>query len=702
MLVFGVEVESEFGEMFRKGRTSELIQKLGTSTNAAEEFLLGLSFVSLGRYSEAEAEFLKCETAFSVPVTIQRRLIAVLQHRGLDETIEILSRIGTQANLSSSVLGSLWHVRGLAEGKRRNIKESASALLESLAHYQKVEDHWGVAQVRDTLGTVEAARGHLESAVHCYSMALVDKCRFGDNLGMALTLGNLGRVHLRVGRFSDAISCFEMDRELCRENHDLRGTCRMHNDIGRAWMASGDWQRAEEELLQGISLSAANNFSDIEFYCHKDLALLRIEQREYAQAKQEIELARGCLRSDVAQYLRTILETTEGEFMVAMHDPQAMEVLQKSVTAFHQAMLPDWEIPARIALAKALIHAKQTLAAERCLLAGLRLARANGYARYFPFLNEAMTRLDVSASAEMEEGKGFLSIDKGAASPSHGEEGAIPVGAYIFREELGKGGFGSVYRAYDSQRGIEVALKVISIAKLYDSDLRTALLISSKSELEAASRIRHPGIVRVYAIGHDHAGDLYICQELIQGTSLRDEMNSAEVKTTRYVLDTMRAILFALDALHEAQVIHRDLKPQNILLRGPIEPVLIDFGISQLRPRGWFEAPDYSGTLEYMSPEQSYGKSLDARSDLYSIGVILYEWLAGRRPIRLSEPTWSARASAIQTQAPKPISIYRPDLPPKLCILIHQLLEKKARRRPNHARSVAEQLQGFSEQLENR
>ncbi len=702
MLVYGVEVDSNHGEMFCKGQTSDLIRKLASSSTLADVFLLGLSFSSLGRFSEAEQTFANCEAEFPIPVLIQKHLIAVLQHRGLDETISALGSLESQSNLSSSVLGALWHVRGLAEGKRRRTKESASALLESLRHYQTAEDYLGASHVRDTLGTVEAARGHLESAVHCYSMALAEKCRLGDRLGMALTLGNLGRVHFRIGRFADAIACFEMDQTLCRENHDLRGTCRMHNDLGRAWMANGDWQRAEEELLKGISLSVANKFSDIEFYCHKDLALLRIEQREYAAAKQEIELAKSCLGTDVAEYLRTVLETTEGELMVAMHNPRAIDLLQKSVTAFHLAELPDWEIPTRIALAKALIHDKQTLAAERCLLTGSRLARANGYARYFPLLNEAMTRLDIAASAELEDGKEFLSVDKATENPNHRDEDTISKGAYIFREELGKGGFGSVYRVYDSQRGIEVALKIISIAKLYDSELRSTLLVSSKNELEAASRIRHPGIVRVYAIGHDHAGDLYICQELINGKSLRDEMNSSGEQGTRHVLDTFKAILFALEALHETQVVHRDLKPQNILLRGPMEPVLIDFGISQLRPRGWFEASDFTGTLEYMSPEQSYGKSLDARSDLYSIGVILYEWLAGRRPIRLAEPTWAERANAIQTQIPKPISIYRPDLPPKLCTLIHQLLEKKARRRPNNARSVAEQLQSISEQLENR
>ncbi len=696
MLIAGVEVDTIDGEAYRRGPSDELIQMLGESSHPGSRFLQGLCYSALGRYAEAASAFDVCEDQFPIAINIQRQLISVIQHRELDEAVNVLESLSKQTDLSSSLLGALWHVRGLAEGKLRHTKESASALLESLTHYQHAEDLWGAAHVRDTLGTTEAARGHLESAVHCYSMALVDKCRLGDRLGMALTLGNLGRVHLRVGRFSDAIACFEIDRTLCIENHDLRGTCRMHNDLGRAWMASRDWSRAEEELSSGIALAAANRFPDIEFYCHKDMALLRIEQRDYSQAKQELESARKMLSGNSARYMTIVLEATEGELLVGLQDPRAVDKLKKVVEAFREAELPDWEIPARIALAKAYIQAKQSYAAERCLLAGSRLARANGYVRYFPILNEAMTHLDISASADREEGKELLSTEADSESTDHLAEGAIANGAYLIRETLGKGGFGSVYRAYDSQRGMEVALKLVSIAKHYDSELRSMLFVSTKNELEAASRIRHPGIVRVYAMGNDQAGNLYVCQELIQGGSLRDAMNATDSQALPLVLDIMKSILFALETLHEVNVVHRDLKPQNILFRNATEPVLIDFGISQLRPRGWFEAPDYSGTLEYMSPEQSLGKSLDARSDLYSIGVIMYEWLAGRRPIRLTEPTWSERAQAIQSQVPKPISIYRPDLPPKLCVLIHQLLEKKVRRRPSGARAVVEQIQGIS------
>lgn len=702
MLVFGVEVDKDLGEAYRRGPNQQLFQTLGAAADPASWFLLGLCYSVVGKYADAQSSFDRCEKVFPDAVKIQRHLISVVQHRGLDEAVEALETLSKQPGLNTSLLGSLWHVRGLAEGKLRHAKESVSALLESLKNYQQTEDYWGAAQVRDTLGTTEAARGHLDSAVHCYSMALVDKCRLGDRLGMALTLGNLGRVHLRVGRFADAIACFEIDRTLCSENQDLRGACRMHNDLGRAWMASRDWSRAEEELSTGIALAKTHRFYDIQFYCHKDMAILRIEQRDYNQAKQEIENARAVLPADSAAYMKMVLDTTEGELMVALQDPLAIDQLKKSVEAFRQSELPDWEIPARIALAKAYLQSMQTYAAERCLLAASRLARSNGYQRYFAILNEAMTHLDISSGAEIEEGKLLLPTERDLTSTSEQEQSSVAGGNYLIREQLGKGGFGSVYRAYDSQRGIEVALKLVSVAKHYDSELRSMLLVSTRNEIEAASRIRHPGIVRVYALGNEHSGDLYVCQELIVGQSLRNAMNSSDTQEIPIVLEIAKSILFALEALHEANVVHRDLKPQNILMRNPTEPVLIDFGISQLRPRGWFDEPDYSGTLEYMSPEQSFGKSVDARSDLYSIGVILYEWLAGRRPIRLSEPTWTEKAKAIQTQSPKPISIYRPDLHPKLGTLVHQLLEKKPRRRPANARAAIEQIQGVLDAIGKR
>lgn len=694
MKIGGVEVDEALGLRYRLGEAAALIDELNEAQSSSN-FLRALALASLGHFDEADRGFQQCEAVYPIGARVQRLLLNVTRHHELEQSLEELKTLLAKPDLDGHSLGAICHVQGIAEGKLRRTSASATALLESLRYYKEAGDFWAIAQVRDTLGTLEAARGRLEQAVHCYAMALVDKSLLGDRLGMAITLGNLGRVHLRAGRFVDAIESFERDWQLCHEMNDVRGLCRMHNDLGRTWIASGDWLQGDEELSQGVELAEKHGFKDIAFYCHKDLASLRIEQSRLLEARAELQAAQNCLTPTSAAYLQLIWKTTSGELLAAEHDRRGVVLLEESVTAFHRAELPDWEITSRIALAKALLGQREPYAAERCLLAAMRLAKANGYVRYYSVLNETMTRLDLSEGADLEAGK--VIVESGEAESTVGAASSNPTsndatGNYLIREQLGAGSFGSVYRAYDSQRGIEVALKRIHLGQAYDPTVRAALLESTKTELAGASRVRHPGVMRVYAIGHEGSGNLYICEELIVGKSLSDWMEEHSAPAIADVTSIAAGICHALEALHAVHVYHRDLKPHNVLLRSSEQPVLIDFGIAQLKSAGWFDEANFTGTLEYMAPEQSLGKSVDGRADLYALGVILYEWFTGRRPIRVPEGSWKDCAAQLQSQLPKPITIYRPDLPPAMVKLVHQLLEKKPRRRPTSAQMVADQL----------
>lgn len=690
MFISGVEVDEASGIRLRRGEAGELASTL-ESSKPPDLFLKGLCLAAVGQFAAAEAAFLACAPSFPGPCAAQRAGIQIARHRDLEGALATLASIADDASAQPSLLGYAWHQRGLALGKLRRTVPAAAALMEALRAYREAGDRWAVSQVRDTLGTVEAARGHLEHAVHCYAMALVDKSLLGDRLGMALTLGNLGRVHLRAGRFHDAIECFTRDRELCEELGDIRGECRMHNDLGRAWLALGDWTRAERELLAGVQQAENHACADIAFYCHKDLAALRIAQRRYDEAEIELERAKSCQGWEAATYLEWIWNATLGELLVARADARAIPVLSDVVEKFHSADLPDWEIPARIALARAQLAANQGYAAEQSLLAGTRLARKHGSARYFALLNETMMELDLAVGAEEESGKSVAGSEGGATSAKSVSDKQYIRGDYLLLERLGRGGFGAVHRAYDSQRGIEVALKILDVARAYEVETREALWQSTRNELAAASRVRHPGVMRVYAVGTLPEGEPYICQEFVPGESLRQRIDRSPSAKSNEVLPLILALCHALDALHAAGVCHRDLKPDNVLLRDE-QPVLIDFGIAQWRAPGWFERGDGAGTLEYMAPEQAAGKAVDPRADLYSVGVILYEWLAGRRPLQLRGETWDSRVRELLQEPPKPLSIYRPELPAPLTKLVHQLLEKRPRRRPQSARQLAERL----------
>ena len=360
------------------------------------------------------------------------------------------------------------------------------------------------------------------------------------------------------------------------------------------------------------------------------------------------------------------------------------DAVAPAVDDFTRLGLPDYEIAARIELAKALLAANETREAEQALLRGVESARTLGLLRFLPLLNEIMTQLD---------------IVEGTAEESHrelGHDAALGESAYVIRGHLGSGTFGDVFRVYDAQRGQEAALKVLRLADVYDPQQRQRLMDSARSELQATAHVRHPGIVRVLAIGTLADGREYVLQEFVGGPSLRSVISELgaqkRASDVREVLSCLSEIAFALAALHQAGVLHRDLKPDNIVLRDNRQPVLLDFGIAYLPGHSKPSNAQIVGTLPYMSPEQLLGGRLDNRSDLYSLGVIAYEWLTGIRPLRAHGATLLEQVHDLATQAPPPLSQNRTAVPAPVEALVMELLEKSPRQRPASALDIAHRV----------
>ena len=221
--------------------------------------------------------------------------------------------------------------------------------------------------------------------------------------------------------------------------------------------------------------------------------------------------------------------------------------------------------------------------------------------------------------------------------------GRLFAGRYHIDARLGQGGFGSVYRAEQEGLSRHVALKVIR----RDLAAREEMILRFQREMKATARIEHPNTVRLYDFGQTEDGALYLAMELLQGRTLTEALTQDGPMPPERVAHVGAQIAEALWAAHSEGVIHRDLKPDNVMLLeryGRQDQVkVLDFGIARLT-HGTADGPSLTttgaimGTPSYMSPEQITGQPVDAASDLYALGVVLYRLICGKLPFAGQPP----------------------------------------------------------------
>ncbi len=261
------------------------------------------------------------------------------------------------------------------------------------------------------------------------------------------------------------------------------------------------------------------------------------------------------------------------------------------------------------------------------------------------------------------------------------------VGRYEIREQLGKGGMATVFRAFDPRFKREVAVKILPRELMFDDPQFRARF---EREAETIAKLEHPAIVPVYDFGEEE-GQPYLVMRLMTGGSLADllRVGPISVQETARILDRIGS---ALDRAHDAGIIHRDLKPGNILFDQYGDAFLADFGIARLTHGG--EALTVTGGLvgtpAYMSPEQIQGAQLDGRTDIYALGIIVFEMLTGKKPYEADTP---AMMLVKQMTEPVPNALdVMPDLPPGCDTVINKATAKEADQRYGRASEMAETL----------
>ena len=265
------------------------------------------------------------------------------------------------------------------------------------------------------------------------------------------------------------------------------------------------------------------------------------------------------------------------------------------------------------------------------------------------------------------------------------------LGEYLVRRLVGEGGMGKVYEAEERLSKRRVALKVLR-DELTKSDHARRLFLN---EMQILARLEHPNIVRSLA-SLEADGRLAIVLEYLEGQTLRQVLVQRERLDWQDASRIAASVAHALVAAHEQQpaVVHRDLKPENIMLLDDGSVKVMDFGIAKLLAQLDQAHTQTVGTLQYMSPEQIDAKPLDHRSDLYCLGLVLYELVAGKPPFQSASP----RALLNMQCGQKPPTLgdeARQGIPRGIEQLLFQLLEKEAAARPASAREVAERLELF-------
>ena len=271
------------------------------------------------------------------------------------------------------------------------------------------------------------------------------------------------------------------------------------------------------------------------------------------------------------------------------------------------------------------------------------------------------------------------------------------IGRYRVIEELGSGGIGVVYAASDDELKRRVAIKVLHPHAAADPELRKRL----RWDAQAASALQHPNIVVVYEVGSDRELD-YVAMECIAGKTLGDLIPSTGMETAE-VLRCGIQIARGLEAAHNAGIVHRDLKPGNIMVTDTGVVKLLDFGLAKHTGPGLetSNAPitiegKFAGTVAYVSPEQAEGKPVDARSDIFSFGLVLFEMLTGRRAFR-GDSTISVLADILHTDPPSPCEI-NPRLDRRFEEIVQRCLKKSRDRRFQTVGEVRVRLEEIQEE----
>lgn len=268
------------------------------------------------------------------------------------------------------------------------------------------------------------------------------------------------------------------------------------------------------------------------------------------------------------------------------------------------------------------------------------------------------------------------------------------IGKYKIIGELGKGAMGIVYKAIDPDINREVAIKLIRFDMISEDSEKEDAARRFIREAQSAGNLEHPNIITIYEVGRED-NQTFIVMQYVDGESLKQVISTGKKFPPFEAVDLMVCLCDALDFAHQNKIIHRDIKPGNILLDKQGRPYLVDFGVARMEMSTMTQSGTIVGTPSYMSPEQIQGIKVDARADIFSLGVIIYEMLTGKRPFEGDHIT--TIVYKIMNEEPTNIREMKRDLPEGFEDIIKKALAKDPNQRYQNCKELAKDLKNVGE-----
>jgi len=595
--------------------------------------------------------------------------------RDLDANVRPEEIVGHLRELEPACQGDtreharLLHARGLALNR---LGFDALDDLQTAANiFQKLGDRAATAEVWRAIALVHSWRANVREASLALLRTIAEASE--DRLNLARAILESGRLCIEIGRADEAHRFLVRGLEIGGADLKDSEICKARVNALQALVVSGDADAAEA-MLASIDLNGAT--ARLRHLTMLERARIALLKDKIDEAEKILGEARGLVSpADPENFSHIEQWHVEAEALFAKKNYQeALDLIGKVIARYFADDLPGREVGARILKSKILDQLERREEADRTLAAALQQAVERQLSSYRKKVLEQL-------AASGRTGGAWLPGSAPAVITANSKD------LFYGREPLGKGGFGSVESAYDYETGRKVALKRLRLQSIYDPSMQADRLHAAEMEVAAASRVKHPGVGQVFGLMREADGEALLVREFIEGQTLREAMMQGKLEYPEK-LGLLANLAYALAAIHAGSVVHRDLKPENIVLRdGSAQaPVVIDFGISVIG-RVW-EAEDAAKTLVYAAPEQMKAGWCDARSDLYSLGVIGYEILVGQLP-EAPEPGLLGIAGASRRGKAIARELGAAGLREPLVSLMTRLLSVSPQRRPSSAQDIA-------------